>query len=67
MTQDQKIALAAIAAVAGIVAASKIRSNLASQVALFAGFGLAQHLVQTVHDQRYPEIPAARLQRALRG
>lgn len=67
MTHDAKIALAVLAAGVGIVGASRIRNDLTSQVVLFAGFGLAQWLVQAVHDQRYPEVPAARLQRALRG
>lgn len=67
VSPDTKVALAWVAATTAIVMSSRVRTDFQSNAALALGFGLAGLLVNSAHDQRYPENPARRLARALRG
>lgn len=62
---DTRTVLALGAAGASIVLAARLRADAASGLVMLLGFGIAQWLVTSAHDQRFPEIPAKRLERAL--
>ena len=67
LSPDQKVLLAALVATSGIVLASRIRSDLASGLAMVVGFSTAQWLAASAHEQLYPEATVLRLERALNG
>ena len=64
---NHKVLLAALVATSGIVLASRIRSDLASGLAMVVGFSTAQWLAASAHEQLYPEATVLRLERALNG
>ena len=64
---DTKLLIALGVAGAGIVLAARLRGDVPSQLAMLLGYGIAQWLVSSAHDQRYPEVPLERSQRALQA